>query len=302
MNGQLLTGSFTYAQGRDAMLAFMEHRNFAQHPQLLPAIAEDPQNIGANLLFTAATAPAPSAATSTAAVTRANTVRVALETVSPALQAKIAALPGVTIVDRGGDLTVRQSTTQVQLLGPAGDPILASGAGDPNLTKRIAAQAWLNRVLPTASGGAGLRAETNPGSRGNTFVQCESFVFEVRLDKPAYVMLLDLDPQGGFTVLYPTRPSERGLVASGAARAIPSNDPKDRILVTPPFGSDAVTVLAFEQAPAFFSDLSGAPRFDLDSKLANELAVGLTAVRGSVGIQRIAVNTYAGNSKISCGT
>ena len=46
-------------------------------------------------------------------------------------------------------------------------------------------------------------------------------------------------------------------MAGGAAQAIPSNEPKDRILVTPPFGSDAVTVLAFEQAPACFSDLGG---------------------------------------------
>jgi Caspase domain/Domain of unknown function (DUF4384) len=304
LNGQLLTGSFTYAQGRDAMLSFMEHRNFAQHPQLLPAIAEDPQNIGSNLLFTpAAAAPAASpAATNAAPAARANTVRVALESVSPVLKATIAALSGVMIVDRGGDLTVRQTATKVQLLGPAGDPILATVASDPNLPRRIAAQAWLNRVLPAASGSAGLRAETNPGSRGNTFVQCESFVFEVRLDKPAYVMLLDLDPQGGLTVLYPSRPSERTVIASGAPRAIPSDDPKDHILVTAPFGSDAVTVLAFGQAPAFFSDLSGAARFDLDSKLANELATGLASVRGDVDVQRIAVNTYAGNSHTSCGT
>jgi hypothetical protein len=285
----------------------MEHRNFAQHPQLLPAIAEDPQNIGSNLLFMPSSAAPAAAATATAAATaaapaKANTVRVALEGVGPSLKASIAALSGISIVDSGGDLTVRQSANQVQLLGPAGDPILATVVSDPNLTKRIAAQAWLNRVLPSGSSNAGLRAETNPGSRGNTFVQCESFVFEVRLDKPAYVMLLDLDPQGGLTVLYPSRPSERAIISSGAARAIPSNDPKDRILVTPPFGSDAVTVLAFEQAPAFFSDLSGAPRFDADSKLAQELATGLTAARGDVGVQRIAVNTYAGNSKTSCGT
>lgn len=299
LNGQLLTGTFSYAQGRDAMLAFMEHRNFAQHPQLLPAIAEDPQNIGSNLLFTAlALAPAEAAA---AAPAKPATVRVVLEGTSAALKASVAALSGVTVVDREGDLTVRQSGTQVQLLGPAGDPILATAAGDPNLTKRIAAQAWLNRIVPAGSDAVGLRAETNPGTRGNTFVQCESFVFEVRLGKPAYVMLLDLDPQGGLTVLYPTRESERAIVANGAPRAIPSNDPKDRILVTPPFGSDAVTVLAFEQAPAFLSDFNGAQRFEFNSKQASELATGLSTARGNIGMQRIAVNTYAAKSKTSCG-
>ena len=47
LGGQLLPGTFNYSQGREAMNVFLEHRNFAQHPQLLPAIAEDPQDIGA---------------------------------------------------------------------------------------------------------------------------------------------------------------------------------------------------------------------------------------------------------------
>jgi hypothetical protein len=133
-------------------------------------------------------------------------------------------------------------------------------------------------------------------------VQCESFVFEVRLEKAAYVMLLDMDSQGGLTVLYPSRASERAIIAAGAPRAIPGNDPKDHIVVTPPFGSDAVAVLAFDQAPAFFSDLDGAQRFSVDSKLASELATGFSTARGNIGVQRMAVNTYAGNGKTSCGT
>jgi hypothetical protein len=114
-------------------------------------------------------------------------------------------------------------------------------------------------------------------------------------------MLLDLDPQGGLTVLYPSRPSERAIVASGAPHAIPGADPQDHILVTPPFGSDAVAVLAFEQQPAFFSDLDGAKRFSIDSELARELATGLSTARGAIGVLRMAVNTYAGSNKTSCG-
>jgi hypothetical protein len=177
LNGQLLPGTYTYAQARDAMLAFMEHRNFAQHPQLLPGIAEDPQNVGSNALFTASVTPAVATpATATTAATPTNAiagaagaavavpaarpaaVRVVLDSVSAPLKASIAALPGVTLVPREGDLTVKQSGSQVQLLGPAGDPILTTTAGDASVTKRIAAQAWLNRVLPTGSSALGLRA------------------------------------------------------------------------------------------------------------------------------------------------
>ncbi|HEX9139856.1 MAG TPA: DUF4384 domain-containing protein, partial [Steroidobacteraceae bacterium] len=299
LGGQLLPGTFNYAQGRDAMNSFLEHRNFAQHPQLLPAIAEDPQDIGSNSflgLKVGATAGTAVAMAPTA------TVKVKLEAVTAALRTKISALPDVSIVESGSDMTVRQSGAQIQLLGPAGDPIVTTTASDPNLLRRLAAQAWLNRTIPAGSAELGLRAETDPGSRGNTFVQCESFVFEVRLQKPAYVMLLDLDPQGYLTVLYPTRASERQIVPSGSPRAIPSADPKDHILVTAPFGSDQVTVLAFAQAPAFLADQSGAQRFAIEDGRAESMAKGLAGASGPISVQQIAVHTYPAKGKPACGS
>jgi hypothetical protein len=227
---------------------------------------------------------------------------VRLEQVSAAVRAKIAGLNGVTIVDNDADLTLKQRGEQAELDGPAGDPIATTTAGNPALIKRIAAQAWLNRALPAAKGSLGLRAETDPGSRGNTYVQCESFVFEVRLQKPAYVMLLDLDSQGNLTVLYPTRASERQIVAGGSPRAIPSADPKDHILVTAPFGTDQVAVLAFEHLPDFFAGLDGAQRFAADGSRADALGRGFAAAAGAVGVEQIAVHTYPGTGGVFCGS
>jgi hypothetical protein len=306
LGGQLLPGTFNYSQGREAMNIFLEHRNFAQHPQLLPAIAEDPQDIGARpfLGMNTADPPAPSAAAPVAASPAAHDpmLHLKLESVSAALKAKIAALSGVAIVERDGDLTLHQHGDEAQLAGPAGDPIVSTTAGNPNLIKRIAAQAWLNRVLPAGDRSLGLRAETDPGSRGNTYVQCESFVFEVRLQKAAYVMLLDLDSEGNLTVLYPTRPSERQVVTAGAPRAIPGADPKDHILVTAPFGSDQVAVLAFERLPGFFVDLTGVQRFAADGSRADALAKGIAGATGAVGVQQITVRTYPATGKIFCGS
>jgi hypothetical protein len=301
LDGQLLPGAFDYAQGREAMNTFLEHRNFAQHPQLLPAIAEDPQDIGARP-FLGMKIPAQPGPIAVVPAARDATLHLRLESVSAALKTKIAGLRGVAIVEQEGDLTLRQHGDQAQLAGPAGDPIVSTPAGDPNLIKRIAAQAWLNRVLPAGNGSLGLRAETDPGSRGNTYVQCESFVFEVRLQKPAYVMLLDLDSEGQLTVLYPTRASERQIVAAGAARAIPSADPKEHILVTAPFGSDQVAVLAFEQLPDFFVDLTGVQRFAADGSRAEALAKGLGLAKGEVGVQQITVHTYPATGKVFCGS
>jgi hypothetical protein len=298
LDGQLLPGGFNYAQGREAMNAFLEHRNFAQHPQLLPGLAEDPQDVGSNPFLGMRVPVRPSVAVPAAH----DSVQVQLDMVSGVLRNKIAQLSGVAIVERGGDLTLRQRGQQVRLSGPAGDPIVSTAAGDPTLIKRIAAQAWLNRILPTGNDSLGLRAETDPGSRGNTYVQCESFVFEVRLQKPAYVMLLDLDAQGNLTVLYPTNASERQIVASDAPRAIPGADPKDHILVTAPFGSDQVAVLAFERLPPFFSDLTGAERFTADGSRADALAKGLANATGAISVQQITVRTYPGTTGALCGS
>jgi hypothetical protein len=185
-------------------------------------------------------------------------------------------------------------------MGPAGDPVSTAAANDPSLLKRIAAQAWLNRAIPKGGDKLGLRADTDPGSRGNTYVQCESFVFEVRLQKPAYVMLLDLDSEGNLTVLYPAGPLERRVVPSGVATAIPGAEPKDHIVVTPPFGTDLVTVMAFEQQPAFFVELTGAQRFATDGNRADALAKGLANAAGAISVRQITVNTYPGKSNESC--
>jgi len=301
LKGQLLPGAFNYAQAREAMNSFLEHRNFPQHPQLLPAIGEDPQDVGSNsFLGMNSIAPPNSAVTTTAPHPARESIHVRLENVSAPLRAKIAAIAGVSLVESGGDLAVRQTGEQVQLMGPAGDPVVTTTANDENLIRRIAAQAWLNRTLPVGTDQLGLRADTDPGSRGNTFVQCESFVFEVRLQKPAYLMLLDLDSQGYLTVLYPAGPLERRMVPSGVATAIPGADPKDHIVVTPPFGTDLVTVMAFEKQPAFFVDLTGAQRFAADANRADALAKGLASAAGAISVRQIIVNTYPGKTNGSC--
>jgi Caspase domain/Domain of unknown function (DUF4384) len=300
LNGQLMPGTYSYAQARERLSSLLEQEHFAQHPQLLPAIAEDPDDVGSNQFLSAT-----HGATGSGPVgepTKDATVHVRLESVSPALQASIGALKGVSIVGQDAELTVRQTGQQVQLLGPAGDPISSTVASDPKLLDRIAGQAWISRVVPAGSDKLGLRAETDPGSRGNTFVECESFVFEVRLQKPAYLMVLDLDSQGQLTLLFPTRASERQIVPSGKARAIPGSDPKDHIVVTPPFGMDEVSVIAFEQAQDFLAAVNGAEPFSISSPRADSLARGLAHINGAFSVQRVNVNTYPGNPKKSCGS
>lgn len=301
LEGQLLSGAFNYAQAQAALSAFLEHRHFTQHPQLLPALAEDPLNIGSTaFLGMRAVHGSSGLAASPGSPVRDAVLHVRLHTVSRELQTKVTAVNGVAIVEQGEDLTVRQQGDRVELLGPAGDPILTTSASDSSLIGRIAAQVWLKRVMPAGVDRLGLRTETDPGSRGNTYVECETFVFEARLQKAAYIMVLDMDSQGNLSVLYPTRAAERQVIAPGKPRAIPGEDPRDRIVVRPPFGSDQVAVVAFEQMPAFFAELTDAEHFDTSSSRAAALARGLRAAGDAVSVQQMTVNTYPGSGGGFC--
>ena len=302
LKGQIVPGTFDYAHGREGMYNFLEQRNIQQHPQLLPGIADDAHDIDTRM-FLAASNGAPGAAAPPGAPPprKAVELHVRLEGTAAALRAKIAAITGVSVVDKEGELIVRQHGDKVQLLGPAGDPVADTTAADPNLLKRIAAQAWLVRTVPaSAKDTLGLRADTEPASRGNTYVQCEDFVFEVKLQKAAFVMVLDLDSEGDLTVLYPASALERRLLPQGVATAIPGADPKDHILVTPPFGADLVTVLAFEKQPSFFADLTGAQRFAADSSQADSLSRGLANTIGAVSMHQVSVSTYPATGNVTC--
>jgi Caspase domain/Domain of unknown function (DUF4384) len=304
----LAPGQFTYTEAREAVSGFIDTEHLAQHPQLLPGIAEDPLNMDSAVFLgvsggaaaVAAVTPQPPPPSVPAAPTARAALKVSLEGATDAVRSRVSALPNVAVVAQDGEFVVHQEGKQLQIRGAASDPVLTTTVSDPTWSRRIATQAWLNGVLPAPSDKLGLQAETSPSSRGNTFVECETFVFDVRLRKPGYLMVVDVDPQGMLTVLYPVKSSERGLLTAGAARPIPSADPSDRIQATMPFGTDEVIVLAFAHPPGTLIDLVGATPFAFDSPRARLFANGLAQYHGELSLQRIAVHIYPGQGQSSC--
>jgi hypothetical protein len=300
----LAPGQFTYTQAREAVSGFIDAEHLAQHPQLLPGIAEDPLNMDSAVFLGVSGSAAVVATVQPPVITPAPpgarpALKVSLEGTSEAVRSRLSALPNV-VVGQDGELVVHQEGDRLELRGAAADPVLTTTVADPAWPRRIAAQAWLNTMLPAPTDKLGLQAETSPSSRGNTFVECETFVFDVRLRKPGYLLVVDLDPHGVLTVLYPVKSSERELLAAGAARPIPSANPSDRIQATPPFGTDEVLVLAFARPPGSLIDLVGATPFAFDSARARLLANGLAQYHGDLSLQRIAVHTYPGQGRSSC--
>ncbi len=61
-------------------------------------------------------------------------------------------------------------------------------------------------------------------------------------------------------------------------------------------------MLAFEQQPAFFAELTGVERFAADGGRADVLAKGLANAAGALDVQQIDVHTYPGKGSGICGS
>ena len=106
---------------------------------------------------------------------------------------------------------------------------------------------------------------TTRGEREAIYHKDERIRFLIRLNRPAWVYLFDLDPQGNATLLYPV--DEKGnLAREGQCGSLPSPGtpiilPEDGcsydLLVTEPYGKDRVWVAASEAPLTLPPDLKG---------------------------------------------
>ena len=113
--------------------------------------------------------------------------------------------------------------------------------------------------------------------------------------------VLDLDPQGRLTVLYPERSSERSVLEAGVVRVIPGSDARSRIRVVPPFGTDQVFVVAFAKSPDFLADFAGARPFTVDSPKAEKIANAIREFANDSDVQQFALRTYASRTDTGVG-
>lgn len=124
--------------------------------------------------------------------------------------------------------------------------------------------------LPKTSGGLskdGLHVEltTTRGEAKPFFRNGEHIKFVIRLNRTAYLYLFDLDPKGNAILLYPVDENGR-LAREGRCGVMPQPDipvilPEDGcsydLVVTEPYGTDRVWVVASESPMDFPSDLGG---------------------------------------------
>ncbi|MDD4930151.1 MAG: caspase family protein [Gallionella sp.] len=233
-------GLINYSELHRAVMQFMESRSYGHTPQRLPGMAED-QTHAADDLILGRGMPR-GGFTSVKPVTEV-TVRL---NGSPA-ELTLAGLPGVKLagVGEAAMLEVATSTGSSALRAGSGDLII--NASIELLTRRIEAEVWWRNLVAQGTPDFQVNIETNPATRGNTFVEGDKFVFNVRSSKRAALLILNINPEGRVSVLYPQTEAQSASHQAGRMLTLPE---VEKIEVTPPFGMDQVLVLALPKQPA----------------------------------------------------
>ena len=175
--------------------------------------------------------------------------RVKLEGLPAPIAATIGGIPGVTVVTGTGayELLVVQDAQGFKLLHPSGDEIASyEPAQLAEVLKRVSRQAAVQGLIDLTFPDQDFNVTVEiPGNRG-VLKQGEPFTIEFSAERESHVLLIDVDSEGYVSVLYPfdaeeARPVRKGRVpASGELR------------VSPPFGTDYLKLIAFQEKPEGF--------------------------------------------------
>lgn len=250
-------------------------------PQLLPGLADGGQLVVAKPFMHADTAAAWSAASAAPAP---GPLRVRLEGAAVALSATLAQIDGVVLAAGVADLVVGGAAGAYTLGNGRGDMVRSTPGSERAVLDRIRAEAGWRRILQAASAQLGLRAEVAPATRGGTFIAGEQLRFAATLERGATLLLVNLDSDGQFTLLYPGGPQEMAAQQAGARIMVPALS-EPAIRSSEPYGLDLVGVLAFAQPPPGLRGWLGGQPGPLQGATMRALAAAIAAAPGQVQAQ-----------------
>jgi uncharacterized caspase-like protein len=194
-------------------------------------------------------APSPEVAPPTPPTEPAGSFRVRLQGVAPPIASTITGLPGVAVATDAGayDLRVVQDEQGFKLVHPSGDTLASYETAQlaevlKRISRQVAVQGLIDVTFPDQDFNVTVEI---PGNRG-FLTEGEPFTIEFSAERDSHVLLVNIDGEGYVSVLYPfdaeeAQPARKGRVpASGELK------------VSPPFGTDYLKLVAFQEKPAGF--------------------------------------------------
>jgi hypothetical protein len=193
------------------------------------------------------------------------------------LKAHILKIEGVIITNDNPDLIVTKDGNAVVIALPNMHLLCRFTSFDIDqvvgrIRRHLRIQPLINLVYPRQE--FNVEIELSGSYQKSIIAEDETFGFEIRTEKPAYLLLIDVDPSGAVHVLHPFDKSELQPLAPGEKRVLTG-----KCLAIWPFGTETVKLFAFTHKPQALESFVGKEDIHPDSLLFKNLE-RLVGVRG----------------------
>jgi hypothetical protein len=267
-------GKWSQMELYTALRSLVQQR-FKQTPQALPTQGGNANNLHARAFFVRSGGGL-ALETKTSPASKPH-MRVRVVEPLSILKAHISKIEGVIITDDNPDLIVTRDENATVLALPNMHPLCRFTSFDidqvvDRIRRHLRIQPLINLVYPRQQ--FNVEIELSGAYQKSIIAEDETFGFEIRTEKPAYLLLIDVDPSGAVHVLHPFDKSELQPLAPGEKRVLTG---KCRIIW--PFGTETVKLFAFSHKPQALESFVGKEDIHPDSLLFKNLE-RLVGVRG----------------------
>jgi hypothetical protein len=285
-------GAWSQMELYTALRSLVQQR-FKQTPQALPKQGGNADNLHARAFFVRSGGGL--AAENRTPTSSKPIMRVRIVEPLPVLKAHISKIDGVIIVNDDPDLIITKDGNAVVLALPNMHPLCRFTSFDihqvvDRIRRHLRIQPLINLVYPQQQ--FNVEIELIGSYQKSIISEDETFGFEIRTEKPAYLLLIDVDPSGAVHVLHPFDKSELQPLAPGEKKILTG-----RLRALWPFGTETVKLFAFTHKPNALELFLGKEDIHPDSALFNNLE-RLVGVRGMEST-RASVRTDAAQAALN---
>ncbi|MDM8548560.1 caspase family protein [Desulfobacterales bacterium HSG2] len=192
------------------------------------------------------------------------TLRIRLRDVDQALAGRIAGIPGVRIVEKRYDILVKGDKKRYVLYLPNDTMLAEIPRKNPDkVAERLARQVRLKELIRLSFPGQTFNVFMDLIEPKGVLVEGDTIGFTIRAEAESHILLINIDPAGYISVIYPYTRAELGKVRE-------LRRPELGRVKPPNFGTEYLKVFAFRNRPEALRKLMGR-EFPPDSPLFSEL-------------------------------
>ena len=248
-------------------LRSLVRQRFKQTPQALPTQGGNADNLHARAFFVRSGGDL--ALDKNRSPTSKPRMRVRIVEPLSLLKFHISKIEGVIVTNDNPDLVVIKDGNAIVLALPNMHPLCRFTSFDidqvvDRIRRQLRIQPLINLVYPRQQ--FNIEIELRASYHKSIIAEDETFGFELRTEKPAYLLLIDVDPSGAVHVLHPFDKSELQPLVPGEKRVLAG---KCRAIW--PFGTETVKLFAFTHKPKTLESLVGKEDIHPDSLLFQNL-------------------------------